>query len=68
MDHRDGASHPGQQHEQAPRPHPGRSEDALGDRVHLAEVVHQPAVGAERGERVRERGEVEAVEQRGRHQ
>src|SRR5439155_14715364 len=54
------------EHEQTPRPHAGRPEDPLGDRVHFAEVVDQPAVDAERGERVRERSEVEAVEQRGR--
>src|SRR5207302_3674441 len=65
MGHGNGAAGPGQQHEQAPRPHPGRPEDPLGDRVHFAEVVYEPAVGAERGECVRERREVEAVEQRG---
>src|SRR5258708_18220978 len=54
----------GQQHEQAPRAHPGRAEDALGDRVHLAEIVEQPAVDPEHPECLGERGEVEAVEQR----
>src|SRR5205814_7922568 len=52
----------------APRPHPRGAEDPLGNGVHFAEIVDQPAVGAEHSERVRERGEVEAVEQRRSHQ
>src|SRR5204863_8575670 len=53
-----------QQDEQAPRAHPGVSEDAPGDRIDLAEIVQQPAVGPERAELPCERGEVETVEER----
>src|SRR3989441_8748695 len=37
-----------QQHEQPPRAHAGGTEDALSHRIHVAEVVQQPCVGAER--------------------
>src|SRR3989449_3280025 len=40
------------------------SEDAPGDRIDLAEIVQQPAVGPERAELPCERGEVETVEER----
>src|SRR5436309_2814209 len=61
---RDRAARARQQDEQAPRSHPGVSEDAPGDRIALAEIVQQPAVGAERAELPCERGEVESVEER----
>src|SRR5207247_2478281 len=64
MGYRDRTARARQQDEQAPRSHPGVSEDASGDRVEFAEVVQQPAVGPERAERGRERGEVEPVQQR----
>src|SRR5438046_1408695 len=64
MDHRDGTARARQQNEEAPRSHPRVPEDAAGDRVELAEVVQQPAVGPEGAERLRERGGIEAVEQR----
>jgi len=50
--------------EQPPGPHPRIAEDAGGDRIHLAEVVEQPAVGPKGGERLRQGGEIEAVEER----
>src|SRR2546422_8967637 len=40
------------------------SEDAPGDRIDLAEIVQEPAVGPERAELPCERGEVETVEER----
>src|SRR5207245_446414 len=59
MRDRDRATRTRQQDEQAPRAHPGVSEDAPGDRIDLAEIVEQPAVGPERAELPCERGEVE---------
>src|SRR5438046_1778971 len=64
MRDRDRATRARQQDEQAPRAHPGVSEDAPGDRIDLAEIVQQPAVGPERAELPCERGEVETVEER----
>src|SRR2546422_7935252 len=64
MRDRDRATRTRQQDEQAPRAHPGVSEDVPGDRIDLAEIVEQPAVGAERAELPCERGEVETVEER----
>jgi hypothetical protein len=62
---RNGAAAPGrgQQHEQPPRAHPRRTEDALGDRVDLTEVEQEPRVGAQRAERFCECSEVEVLEQ-----
>src|SRR2546426_7710408 len=64
MRDRDRATRARQQDEQAPRAHPGVAEDAPGDRIDLAEIVQQPAVGPERAELPCERGEVETVEER----
>src|SRR5882762_3992793 len=64
MRDRDRTARARQQDEQAPRSHPGVPEDAAGDRVDLTEVVQQPAVGPEAAECLRERREVEAVQQR----
>src|SRR2546425_9966687 len=50
MRDRDRATRTRQQDEQAPRAHPGVSEDAPGDRIDLAEIVEEPAVGPERAE------------------
>jgi len=52
----------GQQHEQAPGAHPAHREHAAGDGVEGTEVEQQPAVRAQRGERLAQRGEVQAVE------
>src|SRR5439155_743469 len=64
MRDRDRATRAGQENEQTPRAHPGVSEDAPGDRIDLAEIVQQPAVGPERAELPCERGKVETVEER----
>src|SRR5207247_3521594 len=44
--------------------HPAASMDAPGDRIDLAEIVHQPAAGPERAELPGERWGVDPVEER----